>query len=650
MNDRSTETETSLVKRILEFSASIGLSTKIGILVVIGTFSMIGLFAYLGTAALSDNTQRNLQERVVLAQMSASYVDALLDHIENVLTYTASEDYWSDTARANVYLDQAYQRLNFVASHVFLVDTKGHVLASKPESNAKISFGDFPPVMTALNGTPFSVAHVAQSANGQPPFIVAASPIRNASNKVSGALVIALNFSGAKIRAFTHPIGLGESGYMDLVDLSGRILASTREGRVDGDSDHGFSLMGMIRDHRPSVSACHDCHTQSTANAGPRAEVLAFAPLERAQWGMTVRQSEEEVFSSTRTLQMRIFALLVVMLVGALAMAYLTTRSVIRPVQALTAATRRITAGDLNSPLKTFGHDEVGVLARAFDEMRVRLRHSHEEIQAWNRELDARVQERTAAYEAAARENRRLYAELQHKEHLRGELLHRVISAQEDERKRIARELHDETSQGLSALMVGMDTIPMALAQDAQKANVYLKRTKSIAEGLLKNIHRIIADLRPTLLDDLGLVPAIGWYGEQRLEPLGIQVCIEEVGQPARLPPVVETSFFRIAQEALTNIARHAQATRVRVRVKHERGWVTLTICDNGRGFDPSNLDVSNSPGLGLGLRGMQERAEILGGTFELQTTPGEGTLIFVRVPAPMEEAIHVENSRADGG
>jgi len=641
-------TASPFVKRILELIANIGLSAKIAVLVIIGTVSMIGLFAYLGTAALSENTQRNLQERVVLAQMSASYVDALLDNIENVLTDAALEDYWSEPTRSNAFLDQAYQRLSFVASNLFLVDPRGRVVAARPERAGKITFGDFPPVMTALNGASFSIAHVAQSTDQLAPVVVAASPTRNAAGKIVGALVITLNFSSAKIRAFTHPIGLGETGYMDLVDLSGRILASTREGRVDGDSDHGFSLMGMIRDHRPSVSACHDCHTPG-ANAGPRAEVLAFAPLERAQWGVTVRQSEEEVFDSTRVLQMRIFALLIVMLGGALALVYLTTRSVIRPVQALTMATRRITAGDLSSPLKTFGHDEIGVLARAFDEMRLRLKHSTEEIQAWNRELDARVQERTAAYEAAARENRRLYAELQHKEQLRGELLHRVISAQEDERKRIARELHDETSQGLSALMVGMDTIAMSLAQDPQRTTKHLKNSKSIAEGLLRNIHRIISDLRPTLLDDLGLVPAISWYGEQRLEPLGIRFSVEEVGVRARLLPVVETSFFRIVQEALTNVARHAQATQVKVRLKHEDYWVTLTIRDNGRGFDPDNLDMSNSPGLGLGLRGMQERAETLGGMFELQTTPGEGTLISVRVPASIQEEQHGENSRVDG-
>jgi signal transduction histidine kinase len=441
-----------------------------------------------------------------------------------------------------------------------------------------------------------------------------------------------LDFTSQNIHAFSNPIGLGQSGYMDLVALDGRILASTRPSRIGNESDHGFSLRGMIRDHRQSVSACHDCHTPETT-AAPQAEVLAFAPLDRVQWGITVRQSESEVFAPTQLLQNRIVGLMAVMLAGALVLVYFATRSVISPVQALTAATRRIADGDLDSPIKAHGQDEVGVLAKSFDEMRVKLKNSTEEIQAWNRELDARVQERTAAYEAAAKDNARLYAELQLKEQTRGELLRRVISAQEDERKRIARELHDETSQSLTALMVGLDTVRMASALDLLKANTRLTSCKSIAETLLKNIHRLVADLRPSLLDDLGLVPAITWYGEQRLKPLGIDFRLDEQGLKDRLPPAIETALFRIVQEAMTNIVRHARATAVSVQLAREAGNVTLQIADNGNGFDPQALQPADLHGQGLGLRGMQERAIILGGEFQLKTAPGQGTVITIRVP-----------------
>ncbi|HEX9075563.1 MAG TPA: HAMP domain-containing protein, partial [Anaerolineae bacterium] len=377
----------------------VGLSTKVAVLVIVGTVSMIGLFAYLGTASLSENTERNLQERVILAQMSASYIDALLDNTENVLTHAASEETWSNPASIETALDENYDRLSFFAARVFYVDATGRAVAAQPPIQETILFNDITPVNAVLGGSPFAVSHLAQPLGSMGPSVVAASPIRDGGGKVTGALAITLNFSSPNIRAFSNPIGLGQSGYMDLVAIDGRILASTRAGRIGSESDHGYSLSGMIRDHRQAVSACHDCHT-APAEAEPRAEVLAFAPLERAQWGITVRQSESEVFASTSLLQGRIFELMVIMLGGALVLVYLATRSVIVPVQALTAATRRIAAGDMDSPIKPMGRDEVGVLAQSFDEMRQRLKKSSEEIQAWNRELDARVQERTAAYEA----------------------------------------------------------------------------------------------------------------------------------------------------------------------------------------------------------------------------------------------------------
>ena len=629
------------------FAPFFGLSAKMAILVVVGTIAMIGLFAYLGTAALSENTQKNLQERVVLAQMTASYIDALLDNIDNVLTHTAEEEAWTDPARANDALDRAYHRLGMFASRVFLTDNTGKVLATQPPISSTLTLREVTPVIAVLNGNPFAVSHVAQPIGSLGSFVVAATPLHDPAGKVTGALVIALDFNNPNIRAFTHPIGLGKTGYMDLVTQDGFILASTRAGRVGSQSDHESSLMGMIRDHRQAVSACHDCHIESTGTV-QLAEVLAFAPLEDAQWGITVRQSESEVFESTQLLQSRIFALMLVMVVGALILVLITTRNVIVPVQELTKATQRIAEGDWDSPIGTRARDEVGVLARSFDEMRLRLKKSSEEIQAWNRELDARVQDRTAALEAAARENARLYAELSRKEQSRGELLRRVISAQEDERKRIARELHDETSQSLSALMVGTDAAQMAATHDPQKVHAHLTTCRSIAENLLKNIHRLIADLRPSLLDDLGLIPAIGWYGEQRLQPLGIGFHLDEHGFKTRIPPSMETALFRITQEAITNIVRHSHASQVTVQFLRDNGWVTLKICDDGQGFDP--LTLQPTEGQGLGLRGMQERTSILGGEFALQTAPGLGTMLTIHVPILKEEVSHGETTRATSG
>lgn len=215
----------------------------------------------------------------------------------------------------------------------------------------------------------------------------------------------------------------------------------------------------------------------------------------------------------------------------------------------------------------------------------------------------------------------------------RTNLLQHVITAQEEERKRIARELHDETSQALTALMVGFDTISLALTVNPQEAASRLNATKSITEGLLKDIQRIITDLRPSLLDDLGLVPAIAWYGEQRLKPLGIALNLEGNALENRLPSSMETALFRIVQEAIANVIRHAHASEVSVRMDIQDSDLTLQITDNGMGFDAQVLQSPNSLGKAIGLWGIQERVRILQGEFNLQTAPRKGTAITIHVP-----------------
>lgn len=249
---------------------------------------------------------------------------------------------------------------------------------------------------------------------------------------------------------------------------------------------------------------------------------------------------------------------------------------------------------------------------------------------------------KSIANEAAlAITNARLYTALRTEERARAGLLHQVIGAQEDERMRISRELHDETSQSLTALLVGLDTIGMAARDDPERIDRYLRNLKTITEDLLVNIHRLIADLRPSLLDDLGLLPAIAWYGEERLKPKGVEFSLEDRTQGERLPRPVETALFRIVQESLTNILRHAQASEVRLRLERQADGISLEIEDNGRGFDTRTLDAPDPGARGVGLRGMRERAAILGGTLELHSSPGEGTCIRISFPVYAEEVVH---------
>jgi signal transduction histidine kinase len=335
----------------------------------------------------------------------------------------------------------------------------------------------------------------------------------------------------------------------------------------------------------------------------------------------------------------------------ALLVAWATVRSITRPVTMLTSTAERIASGDLSQEVPDLGKDEIGQMARTFETMRVRLRDSLESIQAGSRELEKRVQERTQELETSrdhlrrvAEENAALYEELKQKESVRGELLKKVIGAQEEERRRIARELHDETSQALTVLVMGMEAVTLGPRLSKEQLREKLSGLKGLAVQTLDEVHNLIYDLRPSILDDLGLVAGLEWYAENRLEPLGLGVHVEVSGQARRLPPEVETALFRIGQEAISNVARHAEASNVCLTIGFNADAVSLEVEDDGRGFRPAVEATAASTG--WGLLGMRERAALLKGELAITSEPGRGTCVTVRVPVNERAALHEEHPR----
>jgi signal transduction histidine kinase len=229
-------------------------------------------------------------------------------------------------------------------------------------------------------------------------------------------------------------------------------------------------------------------------------------------------------------------------------------------------------------------------------------------------------------------EKLQLLEELAVKERIRGELIKRVLTAQEDERRRIARELHDETGQSLSALIVNLDLARLA-ADDRPQTAEALDRLKDLAETTLEEVRKLIYDLRPTVLDDLGLTAALRWYAHQQLEPRGVEVSFALGIGEARLDTVMETALFRIAQEAMWNIVKHAGATRVEVTLDLTPGGVRLRVHDNGRGFRPDGQRPFDPLHGGLGLGGMRERAALIGGTVTISSVEGQGTEVVADLP-----------------
>lgn len=250
---------------------------------------------------------------------------------------------------------------------------------------------------------------------------------------------------------------------------------------------------------------------------------------------------------------------------------------------------------------------------------------------------DVRLLESIAAQIAIALENAKLLQEVQRKDEMRGELLREIFSVQEEERKRIARELHDETSQALASLAANLETTSGMLAVSRDKARARLKEAQTLAIGILDEIHKIIYELRPTLLDDLGLVSAIRWLIDNNLRAKGILVDFKTTGRKRRLPPHLETTLFRVIQEAISNIARHAGAKNVRLSLHFKKDAIEVTINDDGKGFDVDEAIHSRERPRGLGVLGMMERVELMGGTLKIGSDSGCGTSINVVIPTNVE-------------
>jgi PAS domain S-box-containing protein len=899
---------------------NVGLRAKMGTIVIVGLVGLLTVFALLGISTAHQATQQVLNERVMLARLSAANLDSTIRYVESMLTIVASQEALYDSQASPSFrhpaLRAGFDQISSFSKGVYLLDVAGRPLDAVTGPEEDVDWAGVAAVQNALSGGRPSLSVVP----GDQPWAVIAVPVLDGAGVPSGSLAALVDLTDPDISPFEQPFDLGPTAILEVVDRDGLALVSTEPDHVLKRDDRKDLLGELFAAGEPTVKTCEGCYTSGSPE--PRDQVMAFAPMSQAPWGVVVSQEADEVFAPVRRLRAQTFLLGMVTIIGALGLVWVTTNSVINPVQLLTDAAERIAAGDLATPICCRRGDEIGALAESFDDMRAQLKNSMEQIQTWNRELDARVQERTQAAltaqleaqrlhddlraiidslddrlivvgpdrriqqvnkaaqewfasgeeiagqdchrlfhdgsfpcqppececpiptvltigesvkvthayrdsgngqkryfdivaspmrdpagrvtrvielirdvtaekdleealvrrneqlsilnavattvslsldledilgraldevlrltevdagaiflkeemlgglellayrglsEEAARlasrlgmldgscggvmevgqvvvvpdlsryrgqraeslkrenlstlvhvplmvkdhtlgsmcvgtcrqrefdleeqelltaigsqiavavENTRLYAEVQHKERIRGELLKKVITAQEEERKRIARELHDDTSQALTALLYSAEEA-MDMDDPAEMKGV-LNRMRGLAVCTLDGVHKLIFDLRPTMLDHLGLVPALRWFVQSRLGPAGVRVKIEETSESRRLPSEVETALFRVVQEAITNIARHSAARNVHISFHFDDGRTAVVVRDDGIGFDVVEMALSPDSGRGLGLMGMQERVELLGGELEIDTAPGYGTQIRICVP-----------------
>lgn len=787
----------------------VGLRSKMGALVAVGLTGLIAIFAFIGITTVRQTTQQFLNEHVLRARILAENLDSTLGQISGLLTILSSQiDMEMPQSNLDEWKEVIKQDFHSVRG-IYLFDEQSTLMAATSELPG-IDWKQVPSLQISSE-----IPARAISTKGLPrPYAIIVVPVkRGASQTPVGVLAAVLDLSDPDIFLSSGSLNADHIGTLQILDGSGQVLGSTSTEQVLTIETIDKILAHLYVEGKPMVEACLGCTGDEMQETGT---VIAFAPLSQVPWGVVIWHDADVLFAPVRQLAMQTAILGALAILGAFVLVFVTTRSVIAPVQMLTDATRRISevqfdATTLKSVESTLAdslakqtgrrRDEIGLLSNSFITMCTRLQLSMDEIRSLNHDLDERVQSRTQqlsilnavaltvnqslnlkdilnraldevlqltgidivaiflqdankgqlklsasrglsenaarlAYQvglldsscggvmelgrsvvvpdlspyrgrgaqslkkehiqalmhvplitkgcalgsmcvgtrehlqfdneeqnlltaignqiAIAVENARLYAEVQRRERLRGELFTQALAAQEEERKRIARELHDEVSQSLTALLYEAED---GLEMDDHPSSSTRERLQSICDltqHTLNNIHKLIFDLRPSMLDQLGLIPALRWLAETRLETRGVRIAVNDGSnsQPAdnetdshRLAPEIETTLYRVVQEAINNIARHAAARNVEINLELNEETAKVDIRDDGIGFDLTELNASAVKDLeemegtqpdntrGLGIMGMQERIELLGGELEILTAPGNGTQIHILVP-----------------
>lgn len=295
---------------------------------------------------------------------------------------------------------------------------------------------------------------------------------------------------------------------------------------------------------------------------------------------------------------------------------------------------------------KQFGHLSEQAVRKAYDEAKeaqielaLKRREEKELIEKRN-ELERKLVDNKAIIEKAEklvsqinvalnylnRDLKKMNTQLEQLKDKRA-LSVKIIEAQEEERKRIAREIHDGPAQAMANVLLKSELCEKLITKDIEQAKIELKNLKNIVQQSLKEVRKIIYDLRPSALDDLGLIPALSRYIKNFSEETGIFVDFSVLSDYKRLSPEIEITCFRVVQEALTNIKKHSKAKNASVKFEFGMRFISIIIKDDGIGFDKENI------GQGYGLMGMRERIEILNGKFEISSFKNNGTQIYISIP-----------------
>ncbi len=380
----------------MTFLTNLTLWKKITLLTTVALLLGGGIFSFLGMRAVNQATEAMLQDRLTTAHLVADYVDDALGHALHELENTAqmiASDGTKDNLKLQIEaLEHTLSRLSIYTHGIYLLKEEGQVMWSWPEDSGieGINISAYPSISRAISSGESSISGLVSVPATDTPVVLLNSPIGDEQQGSQGVLVVAIDLAQSSIGGFVQPITLGQTGYVEIVDQNGVVVARTKPGPRPApfeQSDHSGRFATLISAGEPTRGVCHTCHEpQQTVQSR---DVLAFWPLSEANWGVVIRQSEEEALAPARGLRQNLLLFGVGLVAIALLFVLITTRDIGSRMRMLTVASQRMAEGDLITPVTTSGKDEVGMLAQTLDDMRVKLKTSYGELEQKTKELSS---------------------------------------------------------------------------------------------------------------------------------------------------------------------------------------------------------------------------------------------------------------------
>ncbi|MBI4340274.1 MAG: sensor histidine kinase [Chloroflexi bacterium] len=590
---------------------------------------LLGAFAFLSLQAARRAQGQALAQQLQLAQAVARGLGREFDHISSEVYFylptppspTSAPEALASLQNQLAHWETAkYFRLNAVR----MVDADGNVLAASagaPTLEETLPTAEL--IQRAVSqGVPLvGVSHLPVDEGS--PFAAIVVPLPPSDFSQGEALVVDTVGLGA-VDLFSSPATVGYQETeetqnairpynMEVLSPEGVVRATSLRKQLLGANSFHHAPMKQFMDRKVAGVIVH-----RPGNGRPD-HIVAGVPVGDTPFFLIAEEPLGLLLDWPAQLRNQATILSGIAALVILVLGWLVGRQIVQPLRALRRATARIKEGDLDTPVQVKSQGEVAQLVAEVEAMRQRLQHTVSSLDALTRNLSDQVQERTQRLQV---------------------VVQRLMGAQEEERRRVARDLHDETAQGLSALGVFLDEVAFNAEGGGDRVLGSIRVARRQVNRLVEETRRLAYALRPSVLDDKGLVPALRWCAEAYLQASGVHVSFH-VSQPdLRYPETLEVALFRVGQEAMSNIAKHAQASNAAITLQFREGWLTLTIKDDGLGFDVGAVmeQTGTLQGRGLGLAGIEERMVLLGGRMDVSSAPGQGTTVTASVPASVVE------------